>query len=553
MSAERTVALLEELIRYSEQEFLTVGQALHGIDQQITSIKQEADLLRETVQDSRFAVQLQFFGKIDLDHNAIPSSSLHIQAVLDKLDDCCDDNQNHLRKMIHQVKGMQKTDLVVRVELAHHDTLAGSYTDLARQVADLSSAIKKRADTLLLTSLQLSDSIRHGHETTHDFFSQLCQQTTTLIDQANFRLEQLRIKQSRASDLLALLTTGGSELRGHLDIVINNLQMHDIIRQQLQSVISLLHTDRISSPSDPAIHESTATLMRCHDDFFTAIENIRLQLISISNQLTGLYDSCTRLLDVDLSKNSSCSVRAKHNSHQFMTELVGFTCQGTRIESTLQALIADLSAGLAKNHRELQEIISLEADIELAAQNASVTADNVQQIQATLTVLSEQTLRDIMSTQTLLSRIVSSQNDMETQAAQLLDGYKRNCQNIESLIECLGEFDERIIPLEKIQRSNDERINDLCAQLSENIASVSPLLEQFHDNTGISAAISESIRLLNPKSDGLSPDEDSSELAQKRQEVVESAVHKRLTNDDGNKGPDLDRNLEEFGDDIELF
>jgi len=553
---------LDEIISYSEKEFLKIGETLHEIDQQATNITAEANLLKAAVKHTLFESQKEYFNSVVLNKKEILPALNQIEDILTQIGALLMDDQNNLLKLINQVKRMQKTDLVVRVELAHHTSVADAYANLLKQVVDLAYHIKFKAEQLLSVSLILSTHLNSSSGVIHLLFTQITNQSAQIHEKGLNRLTQMRLNHKRAQDLSCALASSGKELHQNLNIIASKLQAHDIVRQQLQHVIVLLQDFSSENAPIPLLKQSLVSLNKANNEFFDAIENIRLQMVSVSSNLTGLLDSCIQLVSRDfaLDKENNQEIEKESGSH--MTDIVSATSECIKVESILSSLIKTISVEITKNAQTVQDMFSLGSDIELSAQNASLTAGNLKESESALTIMAEQTQRDISSIQNLFSTIVTTQNEMATKSEQLSSLFHQNSLDIENIIEVLTEFDERLVPLENIQHLTTLRISKLKSQLELIITTISPLIDSFHSDIYNSSAIAEAINLLYATISELSPGTEASIAAptgiekeiQIYRQNIETDVQNRLVNE-GNHLSDHPKNKSagDLGDDIEIF
>ncbi len=542
MNIKRTIARLNDIISYSEKEFLAVGSTLHDIDRQAVSIILEANRLDSPINISLYDSQKAYFDSVIRDKGSITPSLHRMSVLLSTIRDLLIEDQNHLRKMISQMNGMQKTGLVVRIELAHYDPSADSFAHLAQEVSALSADIKKSAETLLFSSMKRSDHITHSLTNLHDLYDRIYHHFILITDGGLKRLDQMRENHNRSRNLSALLLTGGSELHRRLDIIVSKLQTHDIVRQQLLNVMTLLHEYSSSQSPAPLLKQVIDALKSASGSFNEAVENIRLQLVSISSQLTSLLGNSIQLLERSLPDSDNTGKQKM--SHNHMDALVAATCECVKAETLLSALITELTRDMSQNRLSLQEMIALGSDIELSAQNAALTAANIEHSETPLSIMAEQTYRDILSMQDILSRIVSIQERIDLESGQLITLFRNNGQKIETLVEIMAELDERIKPLEAIQFQTNHGIEQLRSQLEHILISISSLTETFHTDTHKSSAIEEAIQLLIATLVEQFPNhqafEYSTDSKPKYQESPNPAVEHARADDD-------------LGEDIELF
>ena len=558
MNIKRIIARLEEIIAYSEEEFLTVGKSLHQIDEQVVRICDEAKILNTSMSHSAFATQLAYFDALRLDHGTMIPSTENIECLLDNIGSLLVNDQNQLRKMIHHIKGMQKTDMVLQMELAHIAVPAETFANLAKEVKIQAEDIKCRSDALLTTSLKLSVHIATSVNRVRSLFKTISANFSRLMDSSISRLGEMHRHHERSQTLSSSLTQSGTQLRSHLDAMVRRLQMHDIIRQQLQQVIKLLQEYSTADVPLPLLEQSASSLTRSNDTFFTAIEHIRLQLVSVNVQLTDLLQQC-RLLVQQNQETSAADTAHFLPGNRHMDELVATISICAQTEGILNVLIGDITSDMAQNHHALQEIKDLGTDIELSAQNAAVSAENARHIDAALTVMAEQTQREISSMQRLLSQIMGTQQQIEGQAKNLIDIFREINRDIESLVEIMAEVDERLQPLESLQQQTTLRISQLSEHLEEILASISPLIDGFHSDSKNSSAIVEAIQLLGETLSELSSSRNGADASsvppeQMALQNAEKTVQKQWINPDLKEfGAPADTSDGDLGEDVELF
>ncbi len=555
MNIRRTITRLEDIIQYSEQEFLTVGEALHMVDLQIIDIGNDADYLKEIIQDHVFENRRQKLDDLLYGHGAELTSAQDIEESLARMSDLLIEDQANLQKMINQIKGMQKTDLVVRVELSHHDDLAESYSNLAGQVSSLASEIKGRSQFLLSSSLKMSGMVHGSTTILHNLFHSIGRLSSRLIENVHSRLQLMRGKHGQSKNLAESLSEERTSLRDHLDIMVSKLQMHDIIRQKIQGVVSLLRSHSPDIPPTAMLQDSIESLKKTNDNFIETIEEIRLQLISINSRLTALQQGCIRLTSSIAASSRTGLHISEHHNLIHMDDLVMISRECMKSESNLKKFIDSVSEGATDDRQTLQEIISLGSDIELFSQNAAVTAGNAEEISSSLIIMAEQTQRDIAALRNVLARILTTKERIETESDQLYSLYQANKNELEEMIEFMAELDEQIVPMEQIQKKTSDRIEKLSDHLEKIISTISKLIDTFHSDHYNSSAILEAIHLLDADQSSPSPKNRIQEYAPNtHRNEIEAMTQKKLVGTQNHNSPQETDNPEnEFGGDVEFF
>ena len=558
MDTGRTIKRLEDIITYSEREFLSVGETLHELDRQIDDIGKEADYLKQSIQETLCDNREQILDSLFPENSSKTAFTQNIEDCMERIGTLLADDQAYLQKMISQIKGMQKTDLVVRVELAHHENLAEGYASLARQVSDLASEIKRKSQTLLTASTRMNSLIRSSRTTIHTLYRSISRLYARLIEKGHNRLLQIDKRREAAQTLAHSLSEEGILLHEHLHAMVSRLQMHDIIRQKIQQAVALLRDHSPDPPPPDQRSRLVVSLEESNDSFIEVIENIRLQLISVNSRLSALQKDCRSLMTGKSQSPFHGSTQSKSHDIFQLNDLVAVTREFVKSETDLNGFIENLSTGIMENRQILQDILSLGTDMELYSQNAAVTAGFTQGIASSLIVLAEQTQRDISALQNTLSSILSTKNRLETEAGILSGFYREYSDDMEKLIETMADLDERISPIERIQNNRTERIEKLNERLERIIDTVTRLTDSFHSDQDHATTISEAIHLLagasflpgeiNPDKGGL-----SNEIDSQRSGIEAKTQRKLVENKDNHSPSSTDKPENEFGEDVELF
>lgn len=492
LNIKRTITRLEDIIVYSEKEFLAISRTLNEIDRQTAAISAESTILNSLTSDSLFESQHAHFDLFLQEYRLTSPLPKVFDDGFNRISLLLE-NQHHLfQKLINHMKTIKKTDLVVRVELTHQDEQTESYAHLTEQVTQIADEIMNRTAALQNKTDLLQKTLENAGQKARDLFDNIEDRTRQILEESHIRLHFMYDHHKQAKELAEELASGATELLQRIDIMVSNLQTHDIVRQQLQQVISFMgHFDETSEPL-AKLDSSIAILTKAHHDFFVSVDQIRMQLVTINTHLTLLLEQCVQLS----SRRPSTFHKNENNPHQHMEELVNAADLYIKLDRVLDPLVADLVNELRLNQIELHDISTLSQDIALLAQNVALSAEQSSINRPSFNVLAEQTQRDISSVRISLDHLINEQLKIEQETGQFISLYKNTDQNIEIFFEKTSTIDELLQPLEQIQFSTTERILHLIPQMEKLITGINALIDTFHMDPHHSSAIGEAISVL---------------------------------------------------------
>ncbi len=360
--------------------------------------------------------------------------------------------------------------MMTRIESARFETSGGNFVGLADAVMALSRQIREHivstagsAKALLETSSQAGEEVRRVAQIRRENLGPLARQTGVSIQEIADR----RKRVARANTQFAARFEGVSRAIGDL---VQALQAHDIVRQQIEHVQEALHRldvlDRADTRLFAAARLQTAQLNNSHATFKRSVEQIRSALARIEGNIEEVAGDAASLLgSSDAADDASVVTGVESNLTGILKALdsnadadrllmgavvsidqrvseISRTMAGVRtigIEMQRIALNATIQAArLGQDGGALEVVANSVQGLAREADTASSTIeDRLSGIRDAALALDKATARRDSATQIpQLRRSASGLNSTQDQAR---DGYNRTIEKIAELKRLIGE------------------------------------------------------------------------------------------------------------------
>ena len=405
-----------------ETYFLTIGAQLNDFQERARSISTTAGQIAEQVANSEGKATLTEVGDLlatlqkYLDHwdNQWHNSALQLrrsEAILPQVETPLDE----FRK-IH--KKLRMLGISTKIESARLGSAAAGFETLANDVEMLSVQVIDRSAQIACQIAKLARLLRD----TLACFSAIEQQQKTrarqVITALSVSLGELTKINERCHDAIGLISYVSSSISTKLGQVVMSLQFHDIVRQQIEHIVSAFNTVMTSAAahnvagSENDINEEfsavtelqAAQLQHSADELSEALHRIGSSLGGIVNDVTGMVRDIRAIAGVAGSADSSRFAQMAGDLAMVNESLQ----ECSEANRQLQSAIEDVEVTVHTVSEHVEFIEKVGSEIELIALNSQIKAARTGMEGAALAVLAEAIQRLSLDTLTQTTTVTTT-------------------------------------------------------------------------------------------------------------------------------------------------
>jgi len=392
---------VEQFLTISEDDFLNIGSKLRDYQNFSNRVNIQAKKIIESIGteilDAGMDKLSKLFGVIGI-HFAEASETIEkdrhdLQNIHDKLS-YIEDNLSGFDKI---VKTLRMLGIAAKIESARLNLSDGGFFLLAEtvdkmsaQIGERKKVIKDKANGLLLhLAKSIGDLVNLAVEQD--------KQNKRFDESTVQSLETFKYKNLVCSTAIGEITVVGAKLTIYLGNIVQDIQFHDIARQQLQHVDEAL--EEMKEKAKEREENDVEDFSYIHDNlelqsrqlsgtlgnFTKSVLSIIGSLREVEAGVDELFEESRKIIGTDSSSG---------NSHQEMIkENLCFIKKGLEeniiIEKNLDKSIEEIVTIVNDLARQIEMIEEVGSEIELVALNAQVKAAHLGKEGASLGVLAE--------------------------------------------------------------------------------------------------------------------------------------------------------------------
>ena len=529
---------LRGCIAARERDFLTLGTELGDISSGAMQLATESQNLITATADNLLDTAAEKLGE----HLATMQS---VCASTDNSDiELLHSIQTSLRSLLELIanyaritKTLQMLGVSTRIESARlgsdgkgFSTLADDVEKLALKIVEYSTSIRGYVESLHVSSAEAQEQLHQMHD-----MQMLCEKT--LFVSVNSNLEELRTYAEFSRAVSEQITGMTTELNTRVGGVVAGMQVHDIVRQQVEHVeehlgevldYSSLHANSVDE--DILLYSigevgslQAAQLTAARKSFYSAVETLKSDLRATGGIVLNIAEAASS----SQSQQQRNDAGAMHTSDGVSKDIIATISQGITEISQHIAMLAEQGEGIGdvigkvvstvmELSAFLEDIEEVGAEIGLIAMNASIRAAHTGEKGRALGVLAsaiQHLSRDAGEQTEAISKALSDVGEMAEKLKNMATGYF-NAERAESMTQDLSEQ---------------------LAHLEEAAGDSANLVEQIHNSA---ASLADTIEC---EANSITVHEDISTTLQQAEQTLLKAVEKarsHVENADGIRLPD---------------
>jgi methyl-accepting chemotaxis protein len=408
-----------------ETYFLTIGAQLHDFQERARSISTTAGQIAEQVADTGGKSTLTEVGELlgtlqkYLDHwdNQWHNSALQLrrsEALLPQVETPLEE----FRK-IH--KKLRMLGISTKIESARLGSAAAGFETLANDVEMLSVQVIDKSAQIACQIAKLARLLRD----TLACFSAIEQQQKTrarqVIGALSVSLGELTKINERCHDAIGVISHVSSSISSKLGQVVMSLQFHDIVRQQIEHIVSAFNTVMSTAVAQ---HEAGAHDINEEFSAVTELQAAQLQhsadeleaaLNRISSSLGGIVVDVTSMVG-DIRAIAGVAGSADSSRFSQMASDLAVVNESlqecSEANRQLQSAIEDVEVTVQTVSEHVEFIEKVGSEIELIALNSQIKAARTGTEGAALAVLAEAIQRLSLDTLTQTTTVTTTLKDI---------------------------------------------------------------------------------------------------------------------------------------------
>ena len=537
----------------SETYFLTIGAQLSDFQGRARSISATAGQIAEQVANTEGKATLTEVGELlatlrkYLDHwdNQWHSSALQLrksEGLLPKVETPLDE----FRK-IH--KKLRMLGISTKIESARLGSAAAGFETLANDVEMLSVQVIDKSAQI---TCQISKLARLLRETLACFSAIEQQQKTRarrVIEALSVSLGELSSINERCHDAIGVITHVSSSISTKLGQVVMSLQFHDIVRQQIEHIVSAFN----SVMTTLSVRQTEATGNDINEEFsaVTELQAAQLQhsageleaaLNRIASSLGGIVMDITELVR-DIRKIAGVAGEADSSRFAQMASDLAVVNESLQecSEGNRQLLTAveDVEVTVQTVAVHVEVIEKVGSEIELIALNSQIKAARTGTEGAALAVLAEaiqrlslETLSQTMTVTTTLKEItneIQGMNKLADTGSMALDREVTDIMHeLGRLLMMLQELNGRIVSTVSAMERGIEGLAEDIGTAMGSLSDQQNMVSTLHQGVSILTNIVAEARSERPELAAQQVASRLKELSRNYTMQSERAVHQRL-------------------------
>ena len=583
---------LGEMAGATEDEFLRIGGRLQEVYQRTTGLTRTAERLVEIAAGERIGALIERLHHIltEMERYLGETETTGANSF---------DIMTSVSTLLQQVAGplevfkrMGRTlymfEVSIKIESAHLGDMGDEFVNLAMDIKKLSQQIKAKAGTLHDQRLLLVRLLKQNIDRIGSTRSVQINEVRATLAGIENGLAGLHAAHEEFAGLGGEIGTIAQDNARHLSSVVESMQLHDILRQQVEHIIeSLEGLDAQMASSLPGEAEGgeswlgetmsrvgdvcelqEAQLQFASGEFSTAVENIVARLGEIVGEQRRMAAAIANQAGVSQSGGSSFIDEVSRHMSSSTALLAECSQQNHEMAATMQEITSTVEAmtGYVNDITEIgEEIIDISLNARIKAATTGTEGDSLSVLAEEIGTLSQEAVRHtdtITATLTEVhgatSRLSSEVNTLETTMADRVMGLESESATV---LDTLGSMGGELVAMV-------DRIEGEVAPLARELESIGAGVDvhvRTSDKAGKVIAtlkdISDAARLYHPATDAFK--QDLRRMAEKYTMESERRIHEAIARRNQEQEPETQGGGSttappadggsEFGDNVDLF
>jgi hypothetical protein len=362
---------LENLNRRTEQDFLTVGNALMELSSSARRIAADMSLLTELISGAQGRAATAALERVAEHSRAMQVRIESNGQALGKLRDLSGRLRQGFCGLTNRVATYRTLCTLTRIETSRLGSSGGDFGDLADQVRPLSEAIQASGEALVEAASVLDESVDSSLRKVEGLRARQLRELPRLVATAGEGMRAFARRRAQAAEASIRQSAEYETLCAAVDDLVRAIQFHDITRQQIEHVGEALRlTLSGSRPTRALLLLQASQLESAGRVFASAVEGIEGDLNAVATRLQSMAEACRSLLGVEESEKASFFLRMQGCFAEILQAVTA--CATAGAEMTLAARAVE--EPVERMRVSIGEIRSIETRVQRIAINATIRA-----------------------------------------------------------------------------------------------------------------------------------------------------------------------------------
>ncbi|SPE39975.1 hypothetical protein SBA3_3530005 [Candidatus Sulfopaludibacter sp. SbA3] len=541
---ERVACDLEELNRYTEQDFLAVGAKLMEFHSAARRISADTGVLSDLVSGERGGSASQALHRILELSGALHARLEDSGQALGTVRGLAARLRRAFSDLPNTVSTFRTLCTLTRIETSRLGHASTGFGDLAEEVKPLSESIQSSGETVLESASRLDRGVQAAIGNASGLRASQLHELPALIAAVTDSMQSFAERQQRAHEASAQQATQYEALCAAVNDLVRSIQFHDITRQQIEHVVEALRQLPSGGAARSVLAVQCSQLQSAAQVFASAVGGIERDLAGVAARLQGMAESSRSLMGGSEREHDSFFLRMEG----CFTAILQAVAACAQAQAEMQTTAGEVDQLVARMRESIAEIRGMEIRIQRIAINATIRAEHIGTGGAPLGVIAD-----------VMQRMVSASSGNTEQAAGALDEIGHAAQGLagggdiqSDAGEASRQMRQAVLEMHSASEVGFSRVNqiaDLGAQLA---ADIGALREGFSGGARFAEVVERARETLQgiaaetPVDDGA---QDLAELAENYTMQAERDIHQQVLYG----GPSETTCEAALGDNVEMF
>ncbi|MFQ5456799.1 MAG: methyl-accepting chemotaxis protein [Nitrospirota bacterium] len=449
---------LEKLIKFTEDDFLTIGKRLNDFSikaGEISKLSESAANLMSGDEIGKSIDHLKgllgrmsdFLYRSEDKSEQSSKTLLHMQKIVGDIREIL----NGFKKI---VKKLGMLGISTKIESARLGKAEAGFNVLADDVEKLSVLINSKSKNIMSQSDSLNAMIRKTLLKRTSLKEKQEGKSLIVFENIRKRLTSLIEMKEKSSSISKNVANHSEQIFQEINEIVVSIQFHDITRQQIEGVKRALENISKEKGSFGFFELQKKQLCSARDEMLNAMNNIIEHLSGVSCSVNELSEEAGEIVGYTGKTDSS----SLYDIEKGMSAITLFLSENAEVSRELAGEMSSVADMVGKMSIFVSDIENIASEIELIALNSLVKAAHTGDEGAPLGVLAEAIQRlsvdarsQTNSVSDVLKKITSTAEKLCVSIDSEFEGIDDEIGSIEkdlsALINSIHEMNENIIPI----------------------------------------------------------------------------------------------------------
>ena len=463
---------LENLNRFTERDFLAVGEKLIEFRQAARRVASDMAALTELISGEQGRNASHALTRM-LEYSRAMDAEIEQSAqALGQVRDLSCRIRLAFAGLHNRVSVFRTLCTLTQIETSRLGRTGADFGDLATAVRPLSESIQSSGEGVLEASSRLDQGIQIAMRSGSELRARQLKELPALIAAVIDSLQSLDERGQRAAELSARQAAQYDAVCGAVDDVVRSVQFHDITRQQIEHVVQALNQlcsasesgrggRRTYPPGARAVLAlQSSQLSGAAGIFAASLESMERDLENIAVRVQNMAEASRTLMGISADDQDSFFLRLEGHFTAIL-KMLG-TC--TTAQAEMGSTVSNLVETIGGMRESVAEIRRTEIRIRRIATNATIRATHIGAAGNALDVIAE-AMQGLALDSNKNTEDVAGALDAMTEAANCVSGARGEAASgaDPATGDVTGEMRRAVAELHSSSESSFSRVNQIAA------------------------------------------------------------------------------------------